>query len=84
MVAVVDKVWATDITYFSTQRGILYLVAIVDLFFRDVLSWRLPTSLDTEFAHDALEIVLESGHYLDVFYFDQGCQFISTETMARL
>ena len=37
----VDQVWATDITYIPLQKGFLYLVAIVDLFSRNVLSWKL-------------------------------------------
>jgi putative transposase len=36
-----DQVWATDITYIPLQKGFLYLVAIVDLFSRHVLSWKL-------------------------------------------
>jgi transposase InsO family protein len=37
----VDQVWATDITYIPLQKGFLYLVAIMDLHSRHVLSWRL-------------------------------------------
>jgi putative transposase len=37
-VTAVDQVWATDITYIPLQKGFLYLVAIVDLFSRNVLS----------------------------------------------
>ena len=36
-----DQVWATDITYIPLRKGCLYLVAIVDLFSRHVLSWKL-------------------------------------------
>ncbi|WP_233129980.1 IS3 family transposase [Synechococcus sp. 1G10] len=43
----VDQVWATDITYIPLQKGFLYLVAVVDLFSRHVLSWRLSNSLET-------------------------------------
>ena len=49
LVRVVDKVLATDITYIPLQKRFLYLLAIVDLFSRDVLSWKLSNSLDTEF-----------------------------------
>jgi putative transposase len=46
-VTIVDQVCATDITYIPLQKGFLYLVAIVDLFSRNVLSWKLSNSLDT-------------------------------------
>jgi putative transposase len=54
-ITAVDQVWATDITYIPLQKGFLYLVAIMDLHFRHVLSWNLSSSLDTAFCLDALE-----------------------------
>jgi len=36
-----DQVWATDITYIPLRKGFLYLVPVVDLFCRRVLSWKL-------------------------------------------
>ena len=48
-ITAVDQDWDTDITYIPHQKGFLYLVAIVDLFSRNVLSWMLSNSLDTEF-----------------------------------
>jgi len=38
-VTAVDQVWANDITYIPLQKGFLYLVAIVDLFSRNVYSF---------------------------------------------
>ena len=60
-VTAVDQVWATDITYIPLQKGFLYLVAIMDLHSRRVLSWKLSNSLDTEFCLEALEMALSSG-----------------------
>jgi putative transposase len=83
-VTAVDQVWATDITYIPLQKGFLYLVAIVDLFSRNVLSWQLSNSLDTEFCLDALEMALGDGRKPEVFHSDQGCQFTSSAFVARL
>jgi putative transposase len=83
-VRAVDQIWATDITYIPLQKGFLYLVAIVDLFSRNVLSWKLSNSLDTEFCLEALEMALGSGRKPDVFHSDQGCQFTSSDFVARL
>nr|WP_225323168.1 IS3 family transposase [Synechococcus sp. RSCCF101] len=80
----VDQVWATDITYIPLQKGFLYLVAIMDLHSRHVLSWRLSNSLDTEFCLDALEMALSDGRKPEIFHSDQGCQFTSAEFVARL
>jgi putative transposase len=83
-VTAVDQVWATDITYIPLQKGFLYLVAVVDLFSRHVLSWNLSNSLDTEFCLDALETALGGGRKPEVFHSDQGCQFTSSVFVARL
>ena len=83
-VTAVDQVWATDITYIPLQKGFLYLVAIVDLFFRNVLSWKLSNSLDTEFCLEALDMALAVGRKPEIFHSDQGCQFTSSDFVARL
>ncbi len=79
-----DQVWTTDITYIPLQKGFLYLVAIMDLHSRHVLCWKLSNSLDTEFCLEALEMALSSGRKPQIFYSDQGCQFSSTDFVARL
>ena len=54
----------------SVERVLLYLVAIVDLFSRNVLSWKLSNSLDTEFCLEALEMALERGRRPEIFHSD--------------
>ena len=83
MVTAVDQVRASNINYIPLKRGFLYLVAIVDLFSRHVLSWRISNSLDTEFCLDALETVLEGGRHPEAFHSDQGCQFTSSDFAGR-
>jgi putative transposase len=83
-VTAVDQVWATDITYIPLQKGFLYLVAIMDLYSRHVVRWRLSNSLDTEFCLDALEMALGSGRKPEIFHSDQGCQFTSSAFVERL
>ena len=79
-----DQIWATDITYIPLQKGFLYLVAIMDLFSRNVLSWKLSNRLDTEFCLDALEMALAAGRKPEIFHSDQGCQFTCSDFVARL
>ena len=59
-------------------------MAIMDLHSRHVLSWKLSISLDTEFCLEALKMACSSGRRLQIFHFDQGCQFPSTDFVARL
>jgi putative transposase len=79
-----DQVWAIDITYIPLQKGFLYQVAIVDLFSRNVLSWKLWNSLDTEFCLAALEMALAGDRKPEFFHSNQGCQFTSADFVASL
>jgi putative transposase len=78
-----NQVWASDITYIRLRQGFLYLVAIIDLFSRYVLSWRLSNTLDSDFCVEALEEALEKGHP-EIFNTDQGSQFTSNDFTAIL
>ena len=48
-----------------------------------LLSWKLSNSLDTEFCLEALEMALSSSRRTQIFHSDQGCQFTSTDFVAR-
>ncbi len=72
----INLVWSTDITYIRLQRGVLYLVAILDWYSRYVLSWALSNSLDVSFCIEALQTALKQGTP-GIFNTDQGSQFTS-------
>jgi putative transposase len=74
-----NQVWAADITYVPMARGFVYLVAIVDLFSRKVLTWRLSITLSADFCVEALEEALNWHGTPEVFNTDQGSQFTSTD-----
>jgi putative transposase len=71
-----NQVWAADITYIPMARGFLYLVAIIDVYSRYVLSWRLSNTLDASFCVEALQEALKKGRP-EIFNTDQGSQFTS-------
>jgi putative transposase len=87
-----EQIWATAITTIPLQKGFLERVASVDLFSRNVYSfgeacgssWKFMGNLGTEFALDALEMAHSSGRKPEIFHFDQGCQFPSSDFLARL
>lgn len=72
-----NQVWASDITYLRLPGGFVYLVAILDLFSRKVLSWRLSNSMDPAFCIAALEEAIEQYGEPAIFNTDQGSQFTS-------
>lgn len=78
-----NQVWATDITYVRMNPGFIYLVAIIDLYSRYVVSWKLSISLDAGFCMEALEEALMKG-CPEIFNTDQGCQFTSSSWIEML
>ncbi|NDH94787.1 MAG: IS3 family transposase [Planctomycetia bacterium] len=78
-----DQVWASDITYIPLQHGFLYLTAVMDLYSRNVLSWRLSNTLTGDFCLDALDAALLRARP-EIFNTDQGAQFTATAFTSRL
>lgn len=71
------QVWSTDITYVRLKQGFVYLVAIMDWYSREVLSWRISNTMDTPFCVDCLEEALQRYGVPEIFNSDQGSQFTS-------
>jgi putative transposase len=71
-----NQVWGTDITYIPIESGYLYLVAILDLFSRYVLSWEISDNLEADFCICAVEKALKKGTP-KILNSDQGSQFTS-------
>ena len=79
-----NQVWATDITYIRSDAGFMYLVAIVDLFSRRVLSHRLSNSLNARFCVDALKEAMNEYGSPEIFNTDQGSQFTGDQWVEVL
>ena len=70
-----NQAWASDITYLPMAKGFAYLVAILDLYSRKVLSFRVSNAMSTDFCVEALEEALARYGAPDIFNTDQGSQF---------
>ena len=80
-----NQVWGVDITYVRlAQRGFAYLVAIIDWYSRQVLSWRLSNTLDSGFCVEVLDDALRRHGKPEIFNSDQGSQFTSEDFISRL
>ena len=44
-----DMAWASDITYIRLKHGFVYLVAVMDLYSRYIVSWRISNTLGDGF-----------------------------------
>ncbi len=74
-----NQVWAADITFIPMPAGFAYLVAILDVFSRRVLAWRLSNTMEARFCVEALEDAIALHGAPEVFNTDQGSQFTSSD-----
>jgi putative transposase len=79
-----NQVWTSDITYLPMAHGFMYLVAILDVASRKVLSFRLSNTLTADFCVAALEEALAKFGTPEIFNTDQGAQFTSEGWIERL
>lgn len=81
-----NKVWASDITYIWTREGWLYLVVVIDIFTRQIISWRVDTRLSKAFVHSAIEksITERKPKQGLIFHSDRGVQYASNEVRNLL
>lgn len=72
-----NQVWVADVTHLPMVKGFAYLVAIMDLYSREVLSWQLSNTLDLRFCVAAPTEVRACYGLPEVINTDQGAQFTS-------
>ena len=70
-----NQVWCADITYIRLAGGFVYLVAIMDWYSRQVLSWEVSVTMEDSFCVSALERALRLYGTPEIFNTDQGAQF---------
>jgi putative transposase len=73
------QVWQVDITYLRLPGGFVYLTALIDVYSRAVVGWRLSNSLSKEACLEALEDGIWRYGCPDIVNSDQGTQFTSEE-----
>jgi putative transposase len=79
----VNQGWSTDITDIRLHAGVISVVAVMDGFSRDVLSWAVSITMDVGCCLDALEHALGVAPP-QVVHSDQGAQFTSPAFTRRL
>ena len=72
-----NQVWVSDITYIRLMGSWVYLVAIMDLHSRKILSWKLSNTMSAGFCVEALEEALTKYGKPEIFNTDQGSQYTS-------
>jgi putative transposase len=71
------------ITYIKTPNGFVYLCALIDLFSRFIVSWKMSISMDSEFCLNILDQGLKINNP-EIINSDQGSQFTSNDWIEAL
>ena len=83
-----NALWAADLTYVATWRGLVYVAFVIDAFARRIVGWRMSSSLRTDTALDALEQALYDRNIHDaeelIHHSDRGVQYVSIRYTERL
>lgn len=76
-----NRFWVTDITYIHTSKGFVYMCAVVDLFDRMVLAYRIGSDMTTSLVTDTIRDALEKEKVAVglALHSDQGSQYTSRE-----
>lgn len=80
-VAAPNLAWVSDITYFLTGEGWLYLAVVLDLFSRRVIGWSMSTSIDAALVLNALKMAVQRRRPEPglVVHTDRGSQYACNE-----
>lgn len=79
------KKLVTDISYFKTRNGWLYLSAVLDLYNNEILCFKMSDRFDTRLAADTLNCLCEK-HAVSgaLIHSDQGCTYTAAEYRSLL
>ena len=80
----VNQVWVTDLTYIKMPEGFVYLLAIMDLYSRFIVSGNVSISMEAEFCVETLEFAMKNHDRPEIFNTDQGSQFTSNNWVQTL
>jgi len=79
-----NQVWASDLTYLPMAHGFLYLVAILDVASRKVLSFRVSNTMTPDFCVEALQEAIARFGAPEIMNTDQGSQYTSAAFISVL
>ncbi len=79
-----NQVWAIDITYIPMAKGFMYLIAIIDIYSRFVVSWDVFNTLDADNALNLLKQAIRKHGSPEIINSDQGSQFTCSQWITYL
>ena len=82
----VNAVWASDVSYFWTRSGWLYLAVVMDLHSRRIIGWCMRTRIDAALTKEALEMAFinRKPQRELLHHSDQGAEYSNKEYQGLL
>jgi putative transposase len=72
-----NQVWCADITYVPMRHGFMYLTAIIDVYSRKIVGWRISNSLASQWCKNVLAEAISNHGKPEIINTDQGTQYTS-------
>lgn len=72
-----NQVWCTDITYIPMSKGFMYMIAIIDVYSRKIMSWSISNHMSKQWCVATLKEAIERNGKPIIINSDQGSQFTS-------
>ncbi|MGN0029062.1 MAG: IS3 family transposase [Marinilabiliaceae bacterium] len=79
-----NQVRSTDISYIPMERGFMYLYAIIDVYSRYIVGWRLSNTLEGSNCVELLEECVRGCCRPEIVNTDQGSQYTSPAWVGAL
>jgi Transposase and inactivated derivatives len=70
-----NQVWSTDISYIPMKQGFLYLYAIIDVYSRYIVGWRLTNTLAAYNCTELMDECIKAHGNPEIVNTDQGSQY---------
>lgn len=83
----VNEIWVSDITYYKTQNGFVYISFITDAYSRKIVGYHVANTLETAHTLSALKMAIASAKgSLEglIHHSDRGVQYCSHEYVKLL
>lgn len=80
------EVVTSDITYIPTKQGWMYLSIVLDVFNREIISWKTDNTLRKELVYEIIEKSLKNKKQEEemIFHSDRGVQYASNDVRNLL
>jgi putative transposase len=70
-----NQVWSTDISYIPMKEGFMYLYAIIDVYSRFIVGWKLSNTLSASNCYKLVEDCIKLYGVPKIINSDQGSQY---------